>query len=182
MAAARERAESRPFHPSRQAALSPVPCVLFSPMLCCAFLPGAVRAFLPGVRAAPQPASPRVFSPAELLLEREPEPEFGCCALVAAGRRLEGGSRLGRSSSLSGRGGEGGPWVPLTRVSPRLVCRHRAARHRHHGYDSRLAHTSFTGIALHWQGKQTKTVTRRNIQKNTHINVTLKAYREIKPK
>ena len=130
----------------RQAALSPRCRACFSPR--CAPL---LNLPLPG------------SSPAELL-EREPEPEFGCCALrhqllLAAGRRLEGGSRLGRSSSLSGgegeegEEGEVGPWVPLTRVSPRH--RHRAARHRH------TATTAGWHIpaspALHWRGKQTKT-------------------------
>ena len=76
------------------------------------------QAFSPRLLLSPRRAAQPAFPAAELLLEREPEPEFGCCAALTAappapGRRspLEGGSRLGRSSSLSGGeevGGRGG--------------------------------------------------------------------------
>ena len=92
----------------------------------------ASRPFLPGCSL---PGATCCFSsPPPLLLEREPEPEFGCCAglsnaapatgfsPVAGGGRLKVGSRqqlsLGRAR------------VPLTRVSPPAPaarqCRHTA--------------------------------------------------------
>ena len=91
----------------------------------------ASRPFLPGCSL---PGATCCFSSPPPLLEREPEPEFGCCAglsnaapatgfsPVAGGGRLKVGSRqqlsLGRAR------------VPLTRVSPPAPaarqCRHTA--------------------------------------------------------
>ena len=109
--------------------------------------PAVSRPFLPGCSL---PGATCCFSsPPPLLLEREPEPEFGCCAglsnaapatgfsPVAGGGRLKVGSRqqlsLGRAR------------VPLTRVSPPApgspaVPAHGSTAGRHN-----VAHTSFTG-------------------------------------
>ena len=113
---------------------------------------GGARERLESRAQAFSPPGPPALSPVpsrrDLLLEREPEPESSVVAPLSAppvpsqqppaGPTLEGGSRLGRSSSLSGGivGGTVNRSFTTGTDSPAAVPAQ--------GYNSRLAHTSFT--------------------------------------